>query len=218
MSPDRPMTELLRRQPAIDFDALDSGPRSIHAHVMRPIVRQLNQAEAHTVLDLGCGNGWFTHALERCGFEAVGVDLDNDKLAAARLLYPQMRFESVDATRSSDSRFTNRFDAVVAIDVIDHVAAPRKLIESALDALKPGGLLVVTAPYYGYVKNVALALTGRFDSRWDPLMDNGRIKFFSRATLTALLAEHALSNLHFETVGRVPMLARAMVLSGTHLG
>jgi len=218
MSPDRPMTDLLRDEQDIDFAALDTGPRTIHAHVMRPIMRQLNQALAHTVLDLGCGNGWFTHALERCGFEAVGVDHDSVKLAAARLLYPHMRFETLDATQLRDSRLTNRFDAVVAIDVIDHVAAPRAFIEFALDALKPGGLLVVTAPYYGYIKNIALALTGRFDARWDPLMESGRIKFFSRATLTALLAEYELAGLHFETVGRVPMLARAMVLSGTHTG
>ena len=65
---------------------------------------------------------------------------------------------------------------------------------------------------------LALAATGRFDARWDPLLDEGRVKFFSRATLTALLTEFDLQELHFETIGRVPMFARSMLMSGKKPG
>ena len=213
MSPDRPMTDLLGAtgEPGLPWQG--HGPRSIHDHVMRPIVRQLNTVEAHTVLDLGCGNGWFTGALDRCGFETLGVDHDAARLDAARRQYPHMRFRQMDAMQPLDLGLALRFDAVVAIDVVDHVPWPRKLVETALDALKPGGMLVVTSPYYGYAKNIALALTGRFDARWDPLLEHGRLKFFSRATLTALLSEFELRDLHFETVGRIPPFARAMMIS-----
>lgn len=192
----------------------EDGPRSIHAHVTRPIVEQLVQAGAHTVLDLGCGNGWFTHALSRCGFEVLGVDHNDAMLQVARQRHPTVAFECIDVLQPWLPSLSQRFDAVVAIDLVDHLVMPRKLIESALSALKPGGLLVVTTSYYGYAKNVALALAGRFDSRWDPLQEQGRIKFFSRATLTALLMEFELRDLHFQTVGRIPMFARSMLMSG----
>ena len=130
------------------------------------------------------------------------------------MLNTSLQFEALDVLQPLPQLFGGRFDAVVAIDLIDHVALPRRLVENALAALKPGGRLVVTAGFYGYAKNLALALAGRFDARWDPLLDDGRLKFFSRATLTALLAEHRLRDVHFETVGRVPMFARAMMLSG----
>lgn len=189
------------------------GPRSIHAHVTRPIVEQLAKAGAHTVLDLGCGNGWFTQSLARCGFEVLGVDRNQAVLGQAQQQRPSIRFQAMDVLQDLPPGLSERFDAVVAIDLIDHVTLPRRMIETALATLKPGGLLVVTCAYYGYAKNLALALTGRFDSRWDPLLDEGRLKFFSRATLVALLSEFELQDLHFQTVGRIPMFARSMLVA-----
>lgn len=189
------------------------GPRAIHTHITRPVVQQLVNAKAHTVLDLGCGNGWFTGALDRCGFDVTGVDNDEVVLRLARQFQPTLNLRQMDVMKPLDPTLAMRFDAVVAIDLIDHVQMPRKMIETALAALKPGGLLAITSPFHGYVKNLLLALGGRFDSRWDPLLDHGRMKFFSRATLTALLTEFDLRDLHFETIGRIPIFARSMLIS-----
>ena len=189
------------------------GPRAIHTHITRPVVQQLVNAKAHTVLDLGCGNGWFTGALDRCGFDVTGVDNDEVVLRLARQFQPTLNLRQMDVMKPLDPTLAMRFDAVVAIDLIDHVQMPRKMIETALAALKPGGLLAITSPFHGYVKNLLLALGGRFDSRWDPLLDHGRMKFFSRATLTALLTEFDLRDLHFETIGRIPTFARSMLIS-----
>ena len=189
------------------------GPRAIHTHITRPVVQQLVNAKAHSVLDLGCGNGWFTGALDRCGFDVTGVDNDEVVLRLARQFQPTLNLRQMDVMKPLDPNLAMRFDAVVAIDLIDHVQMPRKMIETALAALKPGGLLAITSPFHGYVKNLLLALGGRFDSRWDPLLDHGRMKFFSRATLTALLTEFDLRDLHFETIGRIPTFARSMLMS-----
>jgi 2-polyprenyl-6-hydroxyphenyl methylase/3-demethylubiquinone-9 3-methyltransferase len=218
MSVDRPMPRQLMPDAVSAFSHLDEGPRRIHAHVTRPIVQQLTQAGAHHVLDLGCGNGWFTGALARCGFDVVGVDRDEAALSLARQGHPSVQFLEMDVTQPLSLGLTKRFDAVVAIDLVDHLPLPRRMLHTALAALKPGGILVVTTAYYGYAKNLALAATGRFDARWDPLLDEGRVKFFSRATLTALLTEFDLQELHFETIGRVPMFARSMLMSGKKPG
>lgn len=207
MKPDRSLIEQLR------LVTEPPGPRSIHAHVTRPIVQQLVKAEAHTVLDLGCGSGWFTAALDRCGFAVTGADNSEASLCLAEQHYPNLGFHHVDVMRPLDESLVQRFDAVVAVDVIDHMPLPRKLVQASLAALRPGGLLVITSNFHGYSKNLALALAGRFDSRWDPLLDHGKVKFFSRATLTALLSEFELHDLHFETAGRIPMFARTMLMS-----
>lgn len=219
MSPERTLSEGLNgagvTSAAIEPKTPWHGPRTIHRHVTRPIVEQLNRVGAHTVLDLGCGGGWFTGALDRCGFEVVGADIDEDALGLARREYPHLRFEQVDATQSLDPGLTMRFDAVVAIDVIDHVAMPRRLVEVALEALRPGGLLVVVAPYHGYVKTLALALAGRLHERFDPLLERGRLKAFSRESLTGLMSGFDLNDVHCETIGRIPPLARAMMVAAT---
>lgn len=218
MSPDRPMTDRLWSDTASDVHWPLHGPRSIHAHLTQPIVQQLVKANSHSVLDLGCGNGWFSGALHRCGFDMTGVDHSGAALREARQLYPEVPFRHMDATAPPDASLPPKFDAVVAIDLIDHVARPRQLIETAIAALRPGGLLVMTSTYHGYSKNLALALTGRFDARWEALLDQGRLKFFSRATLLTLMSEFALRDLHFETVGRIPIFARAMLVAATKPG
>ena len=49
---------------------------------------------------------------------------------------------------------------------------------------------MVTTPYNGYLKNVALAVSGSMDRHWTVLWDGGHIKFWSQKTLAALLLEH----------------------------
>lgn len=207
MKPDRPMIDRLIADRA-------PRPREIHAQVTRPIVEQLVKAGSHTVLELGCGDGWFTAALDRCGFAVTGLDRDESHLQVARHHYPHLHFHAGDATHALDPALLGRFDAVMAIDLVDHVPHSRRLVSVALSALKPGGLLMLTSNFHGYSKNLALAFAGRFDARWDPLADDGRLKFFSRSTLTSLFEEFGLEALHFETVGRIPMFARAMLISG----
>ena len=189
------------------------GPREIHSHLTRPIVVELSAAGAHTVLDLGCGNGWFSAGLHNCGFEVTGVDHSESGLRLATRRYPDLRFLRQDVMDELDPSLVGRFDAVIAVDTIDHLPLPRRLIHTALVALKPGGLLIVTSAYHGYVKNLLLALRGGFDEHLDPLRDHGRVKFFSRATLLALLAEFGLCEVRFQSVGRFPLLARAMLVS-----
>ncbi len=190
------------------------GPSQVHGHVTQPVVVQLDRFGARSVLDLGCGNGWFTEALTRCGFDAAGADISRSGVAVARAAYPEISFRQFDATLTLPPDWHGRFDAVVAIELLDHVTLPRAALQQALAALRPGGLFVATTPFHGYFKNLGLALSGRLDLRWQALQDHGRVKFFSASTLTALLAEAGLQELHVETIGRVPLIARSMLVAG----
>ena len=189
------------------------GPSEIHAHLTQPVVVELSAAGAHSVLDLGCGNGWFSAGLHRCGFDVTGVDQSESGLQLARRRHSDVRFLRQDVSDDLEPTLVHQFDAVVAIDMIDHMPFPRRVIQTGIVALKPGGLLIVTSAYHGYVKNLVLALTGRLDSHLDPLRDHGRVKFFSRPTLLALLAEFGMVETRLQTVGSFPMLARAMLAS-----
>ncbi len=54
-------------------------------------------------------------------------------------------------------------------------------------------------------------MSGKLDSHFTALWDGGHIKFFSMATLTALLKEAGFSDVSFIRVGRIPILAKSMV-------
>lgn len=189
------------------------GPAHIHGHIARPVVVQLDRFDARTVLDLGCGNGWLTAALSRCGFDVTGLDSSLSGIEIASHAHRDVPFRHADVLLPPADDLRGRFDAVVAVEIMDHVAQPRLLLQNALHMLRPGGLLLVTVPYHGYLKNLGLALSGRFDIRLHALQDHGRLKFFSRRTLMSLVAEGGYDDVVFEAVGRLPLIARSMLVT-----
>ncbi len=104
-----------------------------------------------------------------------------------------------------------KFDLVVSSDVIEHLYRPSDLIEVARSLLHPQGRLLIGTPYHGYLKNLALSLTGKMDSHFPVLSDGGHIKFFSVETLSQLLKGHGFSELEFTYYGRTPWLWKNMI-------
>ena len=101
---------------------------------------------------------------------------------------------------------------IISLEVVEHVYAPRDWARTLFNLTAPGGTAVVSTPYHGYLKNLAIALTNGFDTHFTALWDHGHIKFWSRATLTSLLEEAGFSVTGFARVGRIPALAKSMIL------
>lgn len=100
---------------------------------------------------------------------------------------------------------------MISLEVVEHVYAPRDYARTLFDLVEPGGTAIVSTPYHGYLKNLALALTGRMDRHFTALWDHGHIKFWSIPTLTTLLTEAGFENIRFHRVGRIPALAKSMI-------
>ena len=195
------------------YDWDSSAPAHNHRLIRPAIVNLLQSIRAANVLDLGCGNGSLTAAMSGPGRSVVGVDASAQGIAEARRAFPSTGFRVHDLGESLPSDLHGAFDAVVAAEVIEHLLLPRQLLRRAQEALPPGGRLVLTTPFHGYWKNLALALSGRFDEHWRPTWDYGHVKFFSRRTLTTLLEDSGFVVESFSTVGRVPPLATSMIMS-----
>lgn len=88
---------------------------------------------------------------------------------------------------------------------------PRRYAATLFALVQPGGTAIVSAPYHGYWKNLALAITGRMGAHFTALWDHGHIKFWSIRTLSELLHEAGFADIRFERVGRVPALAKSMI-------
>jgi lysozyme family protein len=85
------------------------------------------------------------------------------------------------------------------------------------EAVRPGGLVIVTTPYWGYLKNVVLALSNRTDRSLTVLWEGGHIKHFSRKTLTRLMANEGFRVVGFNGCGsgwraHVPYLWSGMLM------
>jgi len=185
-----------------------------HSYLFAPVAAELGHRGVRRVLDLGCGNGAFAGHLSDAGYEVTGLDHSSSGIARARKNYPRLPFARHDLAQPLPAEHMRKFDAVIAIEVIEHLLLPRSLMRAAVQALRPGGVLVVTTPYHGYLKNLALAITDAMDEHWHPLRDYGHVKFFSRRTLTLLFEEFGFSEIRFRTAGRIPALAKSMIVSG----
>ena len=100
----------------------------------------------------------------------------------------------------------------MSLEVVEHVYAPRDYARCVASLLQPRGLAIISTPYHGYWKNLALALTGKLDGHFTALWDHGHIKFWSVRTLTQLLEETGLKVERVYRVGRFPVLAKSMIL------
>ncbi len=81
------------------------------------------------------------------------------------------------------------------------------------DLFEPGGIAVISTPYHSYWKNLVLAITGKMDSHFTALWDHGHIKFWSVNTFTKLLSGQGLNRERVIRVGRMPILAKSMILT-----
>lgn len=160
--------------------------------------------------DLGCGNGATAGMLSGLGFDVVGVDTSESGIALARTAYPACHFEVASAYDDLAGRF-GQFSLVVSLEVVEHLYFPRKFAKAVNDLLEPAGTAIISTPYHGYLKNLALAITGKMDKHFTALWDGGHIKFFSKTTLRELLTEAGLQDIRFVRVGRIPPLAKSMI-------
>lgn len=99
------------------------------------------------VFELGCGSGSFLHYLQNTGYKAaVGVDSDESSIRTARAL-GIAGAEAGDALERL-SREQGEYDAVVAIDVLEHFRKDElfPLLRAVRGALRPGGVFIWRAP------------------------------------------------------------------------
>jgi SAM-dependent methyltransferase len=102
-----------------------------------------------TVLDLGCAFGFGTRMLAR-EFQVTGVDASPAYLRRAARSRP--RADYVLAAAHTVPLRDQAFDAVVLLDVIEHVPDERAVIQEAARLLAPGGTLVLSVPHAGLLR------------------------------------------------------------------
>jgi 2-polyprenyl-3-methyl-5-hydroxy-6-metoxy-1,4-benzoquinol methylase len=200
---------------SFEYPYADAETNASHAYLLPVIRRQLSGLPSGArVMDLGCGNGSLTAAWARPDWQVYGVDASESGIQNAKMAFPEIQFSCNQVTPELAATYgAASFDAVVSAEVIEHVYLPRLLVDCAFQLLRPGGLFVVTTPYNGYLKNLALAVSGSMDRHWTVLWDGGHIKFWSWRTIRAVLEEGGFVFPQFAGAGRVRFLWKSMVVT-----
>jgi len=99
------------------------------------------------VLDLGCGCGYGSaHLAEAPGRLVFGLDRSAEATGYGRSHYPSSRLRFVRAAATAVPIRSGALDAVVAMEMIEHVGDPKGVLAEARRVLKKGGVLLVSTP------------------------------------------------------------------------
>lgn len=146
------------------------------------------------MLDIGCGGGILSEPLARLGAEMVGADPSGDNIAAARA-HAEDAGVPVDyrATTAEDlAAAKERFDVVLAMEVIEHVSNVESFVSTCAAMVKPGGLMIV-ATLNRTLKSFALAIVGaEYVLRWLPRGTHQWEKFITPDELAKYLLDNRL--------------------------
>ena len=173
-------------------------------------LRVLQTVDAKRVFDLGCGPGYVANLLSQRGYDVTGVDPSDDAIGIARHFFPHLKIHQGSAYDPL-AVIHGTFPIVISLEVVEHVYDPRSYSATLYSLVADGGTAVVSTPYHGYWKNLALALAGQMEKHYSPLQDHGHIKFWSMDTLRQLLQEAGFKSIDVRRVGRIPPLAKSMI-------
>jgi len=132
-------------------------------------VKSLNCLSGLRILDIGCGAGLLCEPFTRLGAQVIGVDPSATNIAAAKLHADKAQL-SIDyrCTTVEQMDVRERFDIVLAMEVIEHVTDVGVFLNRCAAMLKPGGLMVISTLNRNW-KSFALAIVGaEYVLRWLP--------------------------------------------------
>ncbi|MGB0411508.1 MAG: bifunctional 2-polyprenyl-6-hydroxyphenol methylase/3-demethylubiquinol 3-O-methyltransferase UbiG [Pikeienuella sp.] len=146
------------------------------------------------IADVGCGGGLASEPLARLGATMTGFDAAEGNIRAAAA-HAEMVGLSIDYRAEPAEAAAQRgevFDAVVALEVIEHVADRRAFLTALRDIVKPGGVVVLSTLNRS-AKSYAMAIVGAERiMRWLPVGTHDWAKFPTPAELEGEAADVGL--------------------------
>jgi 2-polyprenyl-6-hydroxyphenyl methylase / 3-demethylubiquinone-9 3-methyltransferase len=147
-----------------------------------------------SVLDIGCGGGLLTEPLTRLGATVTGIDAGAKNIAVAKLHAERMglAIDYRETTSEALAAEGARFDIVLNMEVVEHVANVPLYIRSCADLVAPGGLLF-SATINRTARALAFAkFAAEYVLRWLPPGTHDWNKFITPDELKALLTRNGL--------------------------
>ena len=148
-----------------------------------------------SVVDIGCGGGLLCEPLSRLGARVTGIDAGERNIAIARshAAESELQIDYRAATAESLAAAGERFDVVLSMEVVEHVADPAGFLAACAALVAPGGLLIV-ATLNRTAKSFALAIVGaEYLLRWLPRGTHDWRRFLRPSEMAAMIRPQGLT-------------------------
>ncbi len=162
-----------------------------YEHPRREVIQHV-PLRAQRVLDVGCGAGALGATLkrERNVAEVVGVELAPEAAAKAEDVLDHVLVGSIEDIALPYAE--GYFDCIVCADVIEHLAEPVDALRRLGHLLSEDGVIVASVPNVRFHEMVRMLASGMWSYESAGLMDSTHLRWFTRGSLKAAVAEAGL--------------------------
>lgn len=157
------------------------------------------------VLDVGCGRGYLAEAASNC--EIHGLEPDKERAQDARKSCERVYEQDIDSFLD-DHQQKAVFDAVVCIDLLEHLVSPESTLAKMRTILKPQGILVTAIPNVAHISSRIRVAKGEWRYADEGLLDRTHLRFYTYYTAIELVRSSGYEVLSVGTIETFPRLVR----------
>jgi 2-polyprenyl-3-methyl-5-hydroxy-6-metoxy-1,4-benzoquinol methylase len=157
-----------------DYIGSEGTLRLEFQQTLRYLTRRV--AGRERLLEVGCAYGFFLQEAARCFREVEGIELSADAVS-----FCESRGLKVTAGVIDERTLQGPYDAVVGLDVIEHIPEPQEAVRLIAEHLKPGGMLLLTTCDWGSL------LARLMGARWRLMTPPQHLSFFTKASMSLMI-------------------------------
>lgn len=179
---------------------VDAASQTAPANVVRMV------GNNKRVLEIGCGPGSITKILaQQGGCKVTGLELDPEAIKKVTQYCEQVLQADLNSSEWTQLlEDMEKFDVVVAADVLEHLYDPWKALPRMASLLNSDGYIVISLPHVGHAAVMACMINGDFEYRDWGLLDRTHIRFFGLKNIEALFAQANLKIIEATCVTKPP--------------
>jgi 2-polyprenyl-6-hydroxyphenyl methylase/3-demethylubiquinone-9 3-methyltransferase len=146
------------------------------------------------LLDIGCGGGLLSEPMARLGANVLGADAADKNIPIAREHATQsnLLIDYRYTTAEKLAKNKERFDVILNMEVIEHVANPSSYLDACFDLLKPNGLMICSTINRNIKSYLNAIIGAEYIMRWLPKGTHDWSKFLTPNELSKLLESSGL--------------------------
>lgn len=144
------------------------------------------------ILDIGCGGGLVSEPLARLGGDVTGIDADPVAIDVAKNHAAHNKLK-IDYQNRAAETLEEKFDVVLALEIIEHVASPAAFVKTVQGLVKPGGLVIFSTLNRTPKSFMLGIVAAEHILRWVPAGTHNWKKFIKPAELAGFCRQAGLS-------------------------